>query len=147
MPYPEEPRPRKGRGLFATPEERPIKRYSKRPVCTREGCTGTISKPKSQHCSFICSAIDRQLDQAQRICTALGPDIALAAELYAEVVALNDTFTRVREIDSKLFQHAESVGFTREQWRSVKAEAPPPGIPSRPRPGPVGYAVVTADAT
>lgn len=87
--------------------------------CAREGCRGLINRSGYNYCSFICSAIDQEMDKAQRICQAIGSD-GLTSELWTEVVALSDGLTRYMELDRRLYREARSVGITDEQWQAIK---------------------------
>lgn len=90
-----------------------------RKTCARETCGRRTSSGRS-FCTPLCRAITVELDRAQRVCQALGAQTPLVSQLWAEAVALNDGYTKLREIDRQLYEQAQSVGFTAEQWRAVK---------------------------
>ncbi len=81
-----------------------------------------------RYCSFICKVIDREVSATQRVCEAVGTDSPLAAELWAQAVAVSDSWSRFVELDREVLRQARSVGFTAEQWAAVKdgrlADAP-----------------------
>lgn len=108
----------------ASKERAHMPRLSKRLICKRPGCVSRSRKPTSDHCSFVCSAIHRELDKAARVRAALGGDVSQAEELYAQAVRVNDEFSRLRQLNSKLFSHAKSVGFTSEEWRQIEYGTP-----------------------
>lgn len=86
--------------------------------CAREGCRGR-AKPPNGYCSFVCKVISSELAKAQRVCQALGADTSLVAELWAEVVALSDGWSRYQALDRRIRREAAAVGFTDEQWRQL----------------------------
>jgi hypothetical protein len=64
--------------------------------------------------------VEREVTAAQRICETLGTDTPTVPELWAEVVALSDAWTRYRGIERALFRQAQSVGITDEQWQAIR---------------------------
>jgi hypothetical protein len=89
--------------------------------CAREGCRGLITKSGGHtYCSFVCRAIARELERAQRVCEALGPDSPMVLELWTETVALSDAWSRHIALDRRLYREVMSVGITDEQWRAIK---------------------------
>lgn len=99
---------------------RPRRRRGKprRTNCQREGCS-RHSHAGHDYCSFVCKAIDTEVTKCQRVCETLG-DSALTTEMWSEIVALSDAWTRVIDLDREVFQLAKSVGFTDKQWQLIK---------------------------
>jgi hypothetical protein len=88
-------------------------------LCQREGCTKRASRRiQHEYCTFLCRVIDREISHAQRACEALG-NSPLTNELWSEVVALSDAWTRFQELNTEVYRHAKSVGFTDEQWQLI----------------------------
>lgn len=92
---------------------------SSRQQCQREGCT-FLAAQKRTYCSFMCRAINEDLDRTRRMCEVLGTDSPVVAEMWAEIVDCADAWTRYKQLDRKVFDLAVSVGYTREQWMAVK---------------------------
>ena len=90
--------------------------------CSREGCSRQVmaTSPRERRiCSGVCNTVDREMEQAQRVCQAIG-NSSLATELWLSVVALNDALTEYQRLDNELLQVAESAGISREQWDAIK---------------------------
>ncbi|CAN5549595.1 hypothetical protein BH11ACT6_BH11ACT6_29850 [soil metagenome] len=90
------------------------------PTCIRESCSRLVTKSGHVYCSFICGAIAKELERAQRICETLGPDAPMAVELWTEAVAVSDGWSRVSQLDRLLYQAAREAGLTDEAWRAIK---------------------------
>lgn len=88
--------------------------------CRRETCRRLANNASDGYCTLICRAIDDELARAQRICEALGAGNPMASKVWAETVALSDGWSQLRELDSRLYRAALSVGFTDEQWQTMK---------------------------
>ena len=99
-------------------------------MCSREGCSRVVTRRRVEACSSLCELVMEELADAQRVCAATGD-----GELWAAVVALNDTLTTYRLSDTRVYRVARSVGFSDEQWRAIKR-----GDSDLPRP-------TTADTT
>ena len=91
--------------------------------CAREGCDQPVSANKSgthRYSSFACRAVDFELKDAQRLCSAIGPASTAAGELWASAVALNDALSEYQRLDRKLRDVARVVGLTDDQWFAIK---------------------------
>lgn len=89
---------------------------SKRSACAREGCKRTV-RGDSRHptCSFLCSSLVSELEEAERVTIATGD-----GGLWAAAVALNDAVNEYRACDQRAYYEALESGFTAEQWREIK---------------------------
>jgi hypothetical protein len=63
--------------------------------------------------------IAQEIDKAQRACEAIG-NTPLTTELWTEVVALSDAWTRYQDVDYRLYKEAVAAGFTGKQWQAIK---------------------------
>lgn len=87
--------------------------------CPREGCLRHIRNRRHQYCSFICGLIDREFETAERIRNALGPS-DLSASLWAEIATLSDTWTRIADLDRRIYKAALAAGYESAEWADVK---------------------------
>lgn len=85
--------------------------------CIRKGCPRFVPKRKQHHdaCSFICSAIAREMEMAQRVCAATGD-----TELWTATEDLNTAFTAYFRSNRRVYDAAREVGITDQQWRAIK---------------------------
>lgn len=75
--------------------------------------------PDRAFCTGMCRLIERQQEQAQRVCSVIGPSPA-TAELWTSVVELSDAMTRYLAADAELQEAARSVGIADELWQAIK---------------------------
>lgn len=88
--------------------------------CARPGCKRTV-KNADQHraCSGTCQYILLALENADRVCDALGEE-GLTGRWRSEIVAWSDGWTRIQEMDYALYQEAKSVGMRASDWTRLK---------------------------
>ena len=87
--------------------------------CQREGCSFQAARDRT-YCSFMCRAIDEDIERTQRMCEVLGTDSPVVAGMWSEIIECADAWTRYKQLDRQVFDLAVSVGYTREQWMAVK---------------------------
>ncbi|WP_305093560.1 hypothetical protein [Prescottella sp. R16] len=86
--------------------------------CPREGCPGKSFDGK-QHCSYLCQAIAKELESAQRICEFFG-DSELTTEIWTEAVALSDDCSRYLELGYQQRIKVLEAGITPRQWQDIR---------------------------
>jgi hypothetical protein len=91
-------------------------------VCEREGCNLPASTRKRdlRFCSFACRAVETELNDAQRLCSAIGSRSSAAGELWAAAVAMNDALSEYQQRERALFSFAQSVGIGSDEWYGIK---------------------------
>ncbi len=66
-------------------------------------------------CGVLCRAVNAELTRAQRVC-----EVTRDTEHWLAVVALSDAVTAYYASDNRVYNAAQSVGITDEQWRTIK---------------------------
>lgn len=89
-----------------------------RTACSREGCERP-SAQKSRHCSFLCKAVELELERIQRIAEAVGPS-PVVAELWMHATTVGDSWSEVLRLHGQLALEAEALAITSEQWQMIK---------------------------
>lgn len=89
-------------------------------TCARPGCFRTV-KNSDQHreCSAMCKYILGQLEGADRLCAALGSD-GLPGQYREGVAEMSAAWSRVQDVDYRLFKEAMSVGIPESDWTALK---------------------------
>jgi hypothetical protein len=100
------------------PRKQRSRRHTSRKLCAREGCPRRSTRD-SEHCTFVCALLAQEIDKAQKACEAVG-NTPLTTELWTEVVALSDAWTRYQAVDYRLYKQAVAAGFTGKQWQAIK---------------------------
>jgi len=100
-------------------------RPQRKRTCISEGCRRRSGVSKHEYCCYTCMVLDEEMNRARRVCDAIGPSTD-TTELWLTVVELNDLWTKYQQQDKKLFDVAESVGFTDKQWAALKRGARDP---------------------
>lgn len=85
--------------------------------CHREGCRRR-KRVGHEYCSVMCRLIHVQMLQAERICQLVGPGTQ-TGELWANVVAMSDAWSRTQSLQTHLRNCALTVGITPEQWSAL----------------------------
>lgn len=99
-----------------TETNRRPRREGKRTACAREGCRRLIhAGSRYPTCSFLCSSVRSELEEAERVTLVSGD-----GKLWAAAVALNDALDQYRDLDNRVFLAALDSGFSGEQWREIK---------------------------
>lgn len=90
---------------------------SRRSTCAREGCTRYV-RPDNRffpYCYKLCELVDAEMSDAQRVVEATGN-----SELWAAVVALNDSLSEYQRQDFAALRAAQDVGISPRQYRDIK---------------------------
>uniref|UniRef100_A0AB39U207 Uncharacterized protein n=8 Tax=unclassified Caudoviricetes TaxID=2788787 RepID=A0AB39U207_9CAUD len=88
--------------------------------CARPGCVRTVKNiDRHRACSAVCQHILLQIENAERVCNALG-DEGLTGQYRDVITAWSEAWTRAQELDYRLYQEAKSVGMRASDWESLK---------------------------
>lgn len=117
-----------------------MSRRRHRKLCAREGCGNEIPQVNDKHryCTYLCVSVARELEQAQRVCEAIG---AGTSDLWSAAVALSDALSGYLAVERQVYQAATDVGVTPQQWAALQGGKRPdvsPSPRSRDSTGPVG---------
>lgn len=88
-----------------------------RQPCRREGCSRHVldGGPFNGYCYKLCQLVDAEMSDAQRVVEATGN-----SELWAAVVALNDSLSEYQRQDFAALRTAQDVGISPPQYREIK---------------------------
>lgn len=109
-----------------------------RNLCAREGCGNNVRNSRYRFCTYLCRTVACELEDAQRICEAIGP---VTSEMWAAAVSLSDALSAYQEAKNLVYRAAKSVGVTPQQWAALQGGKRPdvsPSPRSRDSTGPVG---------
>ena len=63
----------------------------RKPTCAREGCKHGV-RDGYRCCSYLCNVVTDRLDQAERMCRALGPG-SVSTAMWVAAVEVGDALT------------------------------------------------------
>ena len=76
--------------------------------------TGTVAAP------HLCNVVTDRIEQAQRMCTALGPGHTSTA-MWVAAAELGDALTLGQTLETQMSRLAIEQGITAEEWSAIKS--------------------------
>jgi hypothetical protein len=105
-----------------TPKPKPRRKRR----CAREGCKRGV-RDRYRCCSYLCNVVTDRIDQAERMCRALGP-CPTNTDLWVAVTELGDVLTHLQRLETRMYRLAIEQGYTAKQWSAIKSgESDPAG--------------------
>jgi hypothetical protein len=98
-----------------TPKPKPRRKRR----CAREGCKRGV-RDGYRRCSYLCNVVTDRIEQAERMCKALGPGHTSTA-MWVAAVELGDALTLEQKLETQMYRLAIDQGFTAEEWSAIKS--------------------------
>ena len=87
--------------------------------CAREGCKRGV-RGGYRCCSYLCNVVTDRIEQAERMCKALGPGRTSTA-MWVAAVELGDALTHEQKLGTQMYRLAVEQGITAEEWSAIKS--------------------------
>ena len=91
----------------------------RKPTCAREGCKRGV-RDGYRCCSYLCNVVTDRLEQAERMCRALGPG-SVSTAMWVAAVEVGDALTLEQKLETQMYRLAVEQGYTAEQWSAIKS--------------------------
>jgi hypothetical protein len=87
--------------------------------CAREGCKRGV-RDGYRCCSYLCNVVTDRLEQAERMCKAIGPG-SVSTAMWVAVVELGDALTLEQKLETRMYRLAVEQGITAAEWSAIKS--------------------------